>query len=228
MSMELMGLLPKVVIHNSISLDGSLLGFDVDMEAHYRLAGKYGAKATLAGSNTALKGFELFGAPPPEEEGDLIRPVGREHLPFIVIPDSTGKLKGMLHGIRRTEYFRDVIVLLSESTPPEYISYLKDRDYIHHVLGEEKVDLERALHLLHDEYGAGTVLVDTGSILGNLLIEKGLVSEISLLIHPVMVGWNGYQMFGPELTSRKMELLRSEMLGKGLVWTVYSMNGGGQ
>jgi hypothetical protein len=35
-------------------------------------------------------------------------------------------------------------------------------------------------------------------------------------------------MFGPALASRKMELVRSEKLGKGLVWTVYSMNGGGQ
>ena len=26
---------PKVILHNSISLDGSLLGFDVDMEKHY-------------------------------------------------------------------------------------------------------------------------------------------------------------------------------------------------
>lgn len=219
-------MIPKVVLHNSISLDGSLLGFDVDMETHYGIAGKFGAKAVLAGSNTALKGFEIFGAPPPEEEADLKRPVGREHLPFIAIPDSTGKLRGMLHGIRRAEYFRDVIVLISRSTPDEYISYMKERDYIHHELGDVKVDMEKTLNLLHDQYGADTVFVDTGSIMGNLLLEKGLVSELSLLVHPVIVGRTGYQMFGPAVAARKMELVRNENVGKGLVWTLYSLNGG--
>jgi 2,5-diamino-6-(ribosylamino)-4(3H)-pyrimidinone 5'-phosphate reductase len=94
------------------------------------------------------------------------------------------------------------------------------------VVGDVKVDLKKALRLLLDVHGADTVLVDTGRILGNLLIEKGLVSEMSLLVHPVIVGGNGYQMFGPALTSRKMELIRNEKLGKGLVWTVYTLGGG--
>jgi len=31
-------------------------------------------------------------------------------------------------------------------------------------------------------------LTDTGKILGNLLIKQGFASELSLLIHPVIVG----------------------------------------
>ena len=31
----------KVIMHSSVSLDGSLLGFDVDMETHYRIVGSY-------------------------------------------------------------------------------------------------------------------------------------------------------------------------------------------
>ena len=34
-------MIPKIILHNSISLDGSLINFDVDMETHYKIAGSF-------------------------------------------------------------------------------------------------------------------------------------------------------------------------------------------
>ena len=217
--------MPKVVLHNSISLDGSLLGFEVDMVTHYGIAGKLRSDITLTGSRTVLAGFTIFGSPPPERMEDMKRPFVKDHLPFIVVTDSKGSLKGLLHGIRNAEYFKDAVVLISESTPRDYIGYLKEREYRHHVIGKDRVDLRKAMALLRSEYGARTVLVDTGQVLGNALLDEGLVTEISLLVHPTIVGKEGYSMFGSGLRRKDLSLKRSESIGNGMVWTLYEVKG---
>ena len=65
----------KVIIHNSVSLDGSIRGFDVDMQAHYAIAGNYKADVHLIGSNTAITGIQTFCPEIPKEEpGDFQKP----------------------------------------------------------------------------------------------------------------------------------------------------------
>lgn len=54
-------MLPKVILHNSISLDGSLTNFEPNMEQHYRIAGNYKPQVHLVGSNAVKVGVELFG-----------------------------------------------------------------------------------------------------------------------------------------------------------------------
>jgi len=131
-----------IIIHNSISLDGSLTGFMPDMELHYRIAGTYKPDAHLIGSETIIKGNEMFGNGIPEEESsDLIQPHRDPDLPWWIIVDSGGRLKGMLHTCRRFEYCRDIIILISESTPQDYKEYLNERDYSYITTGKEKIDI---------------------------------------------------------------------------------------
>lgn len=214
-------MIPKVILHNSISLDGSLTGFEPDMGTHYRIAGDYGAQIHLIGSNTAVTGFELFGGPPPEEEKDRKRPERDTGLPLWTVIDTRGRLKGLLHGLRSFEYCRDVVVLVSERTPAEYLEYLRERDYRYHMVGKDRVDLEKALEVLNSEYGAKTVLCDTGRVLGNILLERGLVSEVSLLVHPVIVGKSSFNMFGNIREIMQLELKKSETFQNGCIWCVY-------
>jgi 2,5-diamino-6-(ribosylamino)-4(3H)-pyrimidinone 5'-phosphate reductase len=46
-------MLPKVIVYNSVSVDGAIKDFDVDIALHYEVLGKLGADALLVGSNTA-------------------------------------------------------------------------------------------------------------------------------------------------------------------------------
>ena len=204
-----------------MSLDGSLTNFEPNMELHYQIAGKYNADAHLIGSNTVKVGAELYGGTvPPEQMRDFTKPERSESLPYWVIPDTTGILKGLLHTCRRFEFCRDVIVLVSEETPKEYVRHLEERNYDYHIIGKKHVDLERALSFLSEKYGIKTILADTGRVLGNLLLNHGFVNEISLLINPVIVGTTSYNMFS-DVNNMKLKLRQSEMLEKNYVWLVY-------
>ena len=44
----------QVIIHNAVSIDGRLTGFEADLATYYRLAGMWQEDATLCGSGTIL------------------------------------------------------------------------------------------------------------------------------------------------------------------------------
>ena len=113
--------------------------------------------------------------------------------------------------------------MLSETTPKEYIEHLRERNYTYHIVGKKHVDLERSLELLSSDYKVKRVLSDTGRILGNLLIAQGFVSKLSLLIHPVVVGKDSYNMFGNINEKTRFRLIKQKLLPGGYIWLVYSM-----
>ena len=216
-------MLPKIIIHNSTSLDGSLADFEVNMGLHYQIAGQYKADAHLIGSNTIKTGVEMYGELPPEEKSDLIKPERDETLPYWVILDTKGICLGLLHACRKFEYCRDVIVLISRTTPKEYVEYLRERNYNYHVMGRVQVDLPKALALLVDNYEAKTVLTDTGSTLGGVLLNQGLVKEISLLVHPVIVGQKAHYIFRDVANHLELKKDKCEVLDGGYLWLVYQV-----
>lgn len=217
-------MLPKVIVHNSISLDGSLTGFQPNMALHYRIAGSYKAKAHLIGSETVKTGVELFEKTIPlEQKKDFYKPQRDNNLPYWVIADSTGKLRGLLHTCRRFEFCRDVIVLVSETTPKQYLDHLNERNYTYHVVGKDHIDLAKSLELLSSEYKIKRILTDTGRILSNLLINQGLVSELSLLLHPVIVGRSSYNLFADINGNIALSLSKREILSHGYLWLVYKI-----
>lgn len=217
-------MLPKIILHNSISIDGSLTDFEPNMGLHYQIARSYRPNVHLVGSNTIRKGIELFGdGVPPEKKADFEKQKRDRRLPSWVLVDTKGALEGLLHVCRRFESCRDVMVLVSEKTPKTYLEYLRERHYGFHTVGKDHVDLRAALELLLNDYDARTILTDTGRVLGNLLLSQGLVSEISLLIHPVIVGNRSYNMFSDIRQNLKLILKKKEILEKDFVWLVYGV-----
>ena len=45
-------MLPRVILHNAISLDGRIDGFPIDLQQYYELTATWKEDATLAGSET--------------------------------------------------------------------------------------------------------------------------------------------------------------------------------
>ena len=215
---------PKVILHNSLSLDGSLTGFEPNMELHYRIAGMFKPEVHLIGSNTITAGIELYGTGvPPEKPSDFQKPKRNKKLPSWVIIDSKGKLQGLLHTCRQFEQVREVILLVSQTTPKRYLRYLDERQYEYHIVGKDSVDLSEALALLAKTYQVKTILTDTGRILGNLLLNQGLVDEISLVVHPVIVGKTAYPMFSDINKNLDGTLVKCEQLEKHYIWLLYKI-----
>lgn len=214
----------EITIHNSVSLDGSLTGFMPEMGLHYSIAGSFPHDARLIGSETIRTGIEMFGEPVPEEAPeDFLEPERDASNPWWIIVDTGGKLKGMLHTCRRFEYCRDVVVLVSEKTPKEYIKHLEERKYKYLVAGAEKVNFTEAFQKLQKTMPITRILADTGRVLGNLLLNTGMVSDLSLLVHPLIVGSNGYQIFADISNDIKLSLVKTEQLEKGVVWLHYKI-----
>ncbi len=216
-------MLPKVVLYNSVSVDGAIKDFELDIALHYQVAGRIGAEVMLVGSDTAKSGIEMFmETVPSEQPSDRQKPAIKEgdNRAYWAMADSRGKLKGLMHVYRQSGYGKDVIVLVSESTPKDYLDYLKERNYDFIVAGSDHVDLRMALEALNGRYGFKTVATDTGGVLAAVLLEEGLVDEVQLLVSPEIVGEKAVNLFRAVKAPVKLELVGCEAI-KNLVLLSY-------
>jgi 2,5-diamino-6-(ribosylamino)-4(3H)-pyrimidinone 5'-phosphate reductase len=220
---------PKVIMHNTISLDGSLKDFNIDMEQHYQIVGRFNADTHLIGSNTIRSGLEqFFEKIPKEKESDFFKPESKkdDNRPYWAIVDSNGKMLNILHIIRQFDYCKHIIVFVSKKTDKNYLKYLTDRNYDFHITGEQKVDIKRVLQILQNKYNSKIVMTDSGGTLNSILLEKGLIDEISLIISPVIVGKKTVEVFNKDMFSKYtfgLELITNEKLENNNILVHYKV-----
>jgi 2,5-diamino-6-(ribosylamino)-4(3H)-pyrimidinone 5'-phosphate reductase len=218
-------MLPKVVIYNTVSLDGAIKDFNVDITLHYEIAGRIGSQVMLVGSETARTGIEIYSQKTPEQPSDWVKPKIKEDdtRGYWAMADSRGKLIGLLHIYRQSGYGKDVIVLVSDKTPKEYLDYLKARNYDYIVAGADHVDYRAALEELNRRYGFDTVATDTGGVLAAELLKQGLVDEVMLMVAPEIVGEKAVTLFRSIKQPVKLELVSCEPI-KGHVLLTFKVS----
>lgn len=217
---------PEVIIHNSVSLDHAVRGFEVDLGLHYGALLAFEAGAVLAGSATAKTGIELFmDINEPETEADRHRPEVRpdDPRPIFILVDSRGILKDLLHFYRNMEHTKDVVVLVSEATPEDYLDYLRTRGYPFIRCGSERVDLQGALQELGERFGITRVVSDSGPDLNDVLIREGIADTISLIVYPVIAGEGEKKLFGRAGGRTTLELQKAVPMEQGTVHLVYAV-----
>ncbi|MFO7651835.1 MAG: dihydrofolate reductase family protein [bacterium] len=204
----------NVIIHNAVSIDGRLTGFDVDLAQYYRLAGTWREDATLCGSGTILAAPEGRRR---ERAGSSWSPKSGDARPLLAIADSRGRVR-CWQGLRDAGFWRDVVALCSERTPQSFREYLRAGRVDCIVAGKSRVDLRAALDALRAEYGVKVVRSDSGGTLNAALLDAGVVSEVSLLVHPVVAGAGAVEFCARVRVSTALKLLGVKKLGRGLVW----------
>jgi 2,5-diamino-6-(ribosylamino)-4(3H)-pyrimidinone 5'-phosphate reductase len=223
-------MLPHVIVHNMVSVDGRMDWIKPDLGLYYEVAGRWQVDAILSGSETILAGLGDLEAPNQDEASDLSQEdseTPRSGL-LMVIVDSRGRIRrwGML---RNQPYWRDAVALISLATPEEYLSYLQSEGVEFILAGEDRVDLHAALEALYSRYGVRTVRVDSGGTLNGVLLREGLVDEVSLLIEPSLVGGTSPRSFfvAPDLSSSEslidLRLTHVEQLRDGIIWMRYDI-----
>jgi len=169
-----------------------MTGFMPDLEQHYAVAAQIPAQARLIGSVTMATGLDMFSDEDSLDQGDA----GGEPSQYWVIVDSTGRLQGRLGSVRAFPPVRDVIVLVSHATPDSYLQHLAQAGVPYLMAGDAHVDLQDALRQLAEHWSVTEVVVDSGPTLTSVLLSQHLVDEVSLLLHPVVVGAPGAALFG--------------------------------
>jgi 2,5-diamino-6-(ribosylamino)-4(3H)-pyrimidinone 5'-phosphate reductase len=226
--------MPRVILHNAVSADGREDWFPADIGLFYELAATWHEDATLAGSGTILAaggGTEV----PPGSDGapaSATPSVGAgespDHRPILAVVDSRGQVKGW-RTLLAAGYWRAGVALCSAATPADHLAWLAAQGVERLVTGADRVDLTAALGELAARFGVKTVRVDSGGKLNGELLRLGLVDEISLLVHPYLVGGQSpAAMFRAadlvhEVGVLELELLQSRKVKQGIVWLRYAV-----
>ena len=120
-----------------------------------------------------------------------------------------------------------VVIFTTDSTSKAQVEFLRSRDvevYIHH---SPRVDLEKALHTLH-ELGVKRLMVEGGGTLIFQLLHLGLVDELTMYIAPMIFGGASAPTLaaGPGLTRNDaipLRLVESEVHPDGGMVLKYSL-----
>lgn len=90
-------MLPRIIIHNVVSVDGRIDWISPDNGLFYEFASLWKEDATLAGSDTILEQEKEMRE---EEEGtfELIKKKSGDSRPLLIVPDSKGRVRNW-HGI---------------------------------------------------------------------------------------------------------------------------------
>jgi 2,5-diamino-6-(ribosylamino)-4(3H)-pyrimidinone 5'-phosphate reductase len=204
---------PYVVAHVAVSVDGATDGFAPDLGQFYGLAATWSEDVTLVGADTILAqeaALEAAPGPGPAETG-----------PLLAVVDSQARVRQWT-ALRDAGHWTGVLALYAASTPPRPAG----RDVPELVTGQDRVDLAAALAAL-GERSARVVRVDSGGALIGALLHRGLLDEVSLLVHPVLAGAAGTRRWhgAAPPPAGPLEVAGAQPLDGGLVWLRYRAPG---
>lgn len=80
-------------------------------------------------------------------------------------------------------------------------------------------DIPAGIAALREQRGGNLVIMGSGQLIRSLL-PHGLIDEIFLMIHPVVLG-SGRQLFGPETAAQPMRLVTSSSTDSGVILATY-------
>lgn len=183
---------PWVTVNMVASADGATqvdgvsgpLGTDADMAVFVAL--RAACDVILAGSATVTA--ERYRSPMGNAARRARRTArGQEPLPRIAVVSNRGDVDLSLPLFADASPDSRAVVLVAGGVPEDRRAALDEvADVL--VVGDERVDLDRAMRQLHDVVGARMVLAEGGGTLNGLLIEADLVDEWCLTLAPMVVG----------------------------------------
>ncbi|GGV28919.1 hypothetical protein GCM10010182_59880 [Actinomadura cremea] len=204
-------------MHVAVSLDGATTGFRPDVRRFYELAGRFSEDVTLAGADTILAQEPMLAdAPMPGPSADG---------PLLAVVDGRRRVSAW-DALRDCGHWRDVVALRTAGPAPAETGGPqapragtgRGAGVREVAAGEGRVDLAATLDLLEGD----VIRVDSGGGLNGALLRAGLVHEVSLLVHPCIVGGDPARWHG-SAPALPLEPADVERFDGGLVWLRYRL-----
>ncbi len=125
-----------------------------------------------------------------------------------------------------------IILFTTQRTEASQLSMLREREAEVHVLGDQRVDLVQALHVLAD-CGVRRLLLEGGATLNAEMLRLGLVDEVTVFVAPVIFSGEtaptlagGVGLAGE--AAIRLELIRMEQWEDGGLLLHYRIGDGGR
>ena len=218
---------PYIISHMMSSVDGRI---DCAMTEKLPGVGEYYSTLDSLSASVRISGRVTAGMEMAEgkyERSGSSSPYGKEGWSkncessgYDVIIDTKGTL-------RWGKSERPLLVVMSEEADEEYLEYLDERDISWIVTGKGKVDLPRAMEILHDAFGVERAAVVGGGRINAAFLSAGLLDEVSILIGSGIDGREGepsvFDGLGKKSHVVPLTLRSVQSFESGAVWIRYSV-----
>ncbi len=143
---------------------------------------------------------------------------------YTICADTYGKLQWE----QAEQDGRPLLVITSEKCPIEYLDYLTDRKISWIAVGEDQIDLVKAMDILCKEFDVKRLAITGGGHLNGSFLESGLIDEVSVMIGAGIDGRKGMTSVydGIENKNKRATLLNLESIervNEGTVWLRYTI-----
>jgi 2,5-diamino-6-(ribosylamino)-4(3H)-pyrimidinone 5'-phosphate reductase len=215
---------PEVIVYSAVSVDGRMDHCEFDLERYYGIAAKMKTEVILVGSETIVSS----GLEDAEEDPHVPTVDPNDKRPIVAIVDGRGRVR-CWNKLRNQPYWKDMVALVSESTPKDYLDHLEEKKVRYAIFGKDHVDMAKAVKWLGSEFNAKRIRIDSGGTLNGVLLRQNLVSEVHLLIHPFAVGGtsNRSMFIAPDLgvdeKAIELELISTRKFEGGLLYLRYKV-----
>lgn len=220
---------PYIVCHMMQSLDGRVACDMVDKisgDEYYIALDRLECQAHIEGKHSYQIhrcGFEEYKAENPVEIGKEAWFVSGRYDTYSVSADTRGTLLWE-NGVDPNH-----ICIVSEKASVQYLDYLEGCGISYIAVGEDDIDLRRAMEILHDEFGVERVAVVGGGKINGGFLAEGLIDEVSAMIAPGVDGREGQPALFDGLKDYdgylpvKLQFREVSTFPNGVIWVRYDI-----
>lgn len=146
---------------------------------------------------------------------------------FAIVVDTKGVLRWNKNYINLSNQPHEyhLIIIVTESTPKEYLAYLQENGISYVLGGEKEIDFVETLKKLKEKWHIEKILLEGGGSFNGSMMNADVVDEISLLLLPrVLNKKDAPSLFDTDTQSvdpKDYELLSTKQLENGVLWLRY-------
>lgn len=221
---------PHIICHMVASIDGRIDCSMVDKisgDEYYSTLNELGCTSTLEGRVTMAHysaAPEPFITKVPTPIGTPTFRIAEKAEGYTIAVDTKGRLTWPSNYINE----RPLICITSEQAPKEYLEKLSQQGISWIAVGEERIDLVKAMKILSEDFGVKQLALLGGGNINGGFLKAGLIDEVSLLLAPGIDGRRGTTALfdgidGAQRMPTQLKLKKVSTVGKDVLWLRYDV-----